>query len=136
MNDLAAIQRALDETPFSRLLGIRCVSWTAEPAALTCEMTLQADFTNSPSGNAAHGGTLCALIDNAVTHVVVAKGLQNCTTANLRVDFLRPAAGARLRCVAVIRRLGRTAAIVDADVSNDSGTLVAIGRASIAILSV
>ena len=49
-------------------------------------------------------------------------------TMNLRIDFLKPAVGDGLNAVAKVRRKGRSAAVVDIDVSDDKGSLVAIGR--------
>ena len=49
-------------------------------------------------------------------------------TMNLRVDYLRPASGSALTGKAVVRRAGRTVAIVDIDVFDDQNRLVAVGR--------
>ena len=49
-------------------------------------------------------------------------------TMNLRVDYLKPAVGAALHGTAVVRRRGRSVAIVDIDVTDAKGSLVAIGR--------
>jgi uncharacterized protein (TIGR00369 family) len=47
---------------------------------------------------------------------------------NLRIDYLRPAIGDSLLGIARVRRAGRTSAVVDVDVSDEQGKLVAIGR--------
>ena len=49
-------------------------------------------------------------------------------TMNLRVDYLKPAVGDGVTAVARVRRQGRTSAVIDIDVSDDKGSLVAIGR--------
>jgi uncharacterized protein (TIGR00369 family) len=49
-------------------------------------------------------------------------------TINFRVDYLRPAMTARLTATATVRRAGRTVAIVDIDVEDGEGRLVAVGR--------
>ena len=49
-------------------------------------------------------------------------------TMNFRTDYLRPAIGDGLTAVARVRRAGKTAAVVDIDVADDQGRLVAIGR--------
>jgi len=45
-----------------------------------------------------------------------------------RVDYLRPAMTARLTATATVRRAGRTVAVVDIDVEDGEGRLVAVGR--------
>ena len=50
-------------------------------------------------------------------------------TINLRVDYLRPGKG-MLTLAARVRRSGKTVGVVDVDVLNDAGELVAIGRAN------
>ena len=49
-------------------------------------------------------------------------------TINLRVDYLRPATHTGLTATARVRRAGRTVGVVDVDVHDDSGKLVAVGR--------
>ena len=51
---------------------------------------------------------------------------------NFRTDFLRPAIGEALTAVARVRRAGKTAAVVDVEVVDDQGKLVAIGRGAYA----
>ena len=53
-------------------------------------------------------------------------------TINLRVDYLRPAINTALTVSATVRRNGRSVGVVDVDVTNDAGALVAIGRAAYA----
>jgi uncharacterized protein (TIGR00369 family) len=51
---------------------------------------------------------------------------------NFRVDYLRPAINTALIVTAKVRRNGRLVGIVDVDVENEAGQLVAIGRATYA----
>jgi uncharacterized protein (TIGR00369 family) len=55
-------------------------------------------------------------------------------TVNLRVDYLRPAAGQEMVATAIIRKAGRTVSVVDVEVMA-GGKLVAIGRADLATIS-
>jgi uncharacterized protein (TIGR00369 family) len=50
-------------------------------------------------------------------------------TINLRVDYLR-AGRDTLMLVARVRRSGKTVGVVDVDVLNEAGELIAIGRAN------
>jgi uncharacterized protein (TIGR00369 family) len=49
-------------------------------------------------------------------------------TINLRIDYLKPAIGDALTATAKVRRTGRTVAVIDVDVMDDKGSLVALGR--------
>jgi uncharacterized protein (TIGR00369 family) len=49
-------------------------------------------------------------------------------TMNLRVDYLKPAVGDSITSVARVRRRGRSSAVIDIDVMDEKGSLVAIGR--------
>jgi uncharacterized protein (TIGR00369 family) len=49
-------------------------------------------------------------------------------TINFRVDYLRPAVGTDLIAEARVRRAGRTIGVVDIDVSDTTGRLIALGR--------
>jgi len=53
-------------------------------------------------------------------------------TVNFRVDYLRPAIGTALVVTAKVRRNGRLVGVVDVDVENEAGQLVAVGRATYA----
>jgi len=49
-------------------------------------------------------------------------------TINYRTDFLRPASNTALIGKAKVRRAGRTVAVVDIDIFDERGRLVAVGR--------
>ena len=51
-------------------------------------------------------------------------------TVNFRVDYLRPAINTALTITGRVRRSGRLVGVVDIDVVNEAGQLVAIGRAT------
>ena len=53
-------------------------------------------------------------------------------TVNFRVDYLRPAIDTALIVTATVRRNGRLVGVVDVDVANEAGQLLAIGRATYA----
>jgi uncharacterized protein (TIGR00369 family) len=48
----------------------------------------------------------------------------------MRVDYLRPLAGNRIRAVAAARKVGRTLAVADVDLFDAEDRLCAIGRAT------
>ena len=75
-----------------------------------------------------HGGPIAAFIDcvgDFAVALIVGGGVP---TINMRIDYLRPAVGTSLTGTARVRRAGRTVTVVDVDVYDGGGSLVAIGR--------
>lgn len=129
------IQQLIDGVPMANFMGIRVESWDAGNDVLTCVMPLRPELCNFPDPGSFHGGAIASLIDTVTCIAVIGKGHKMAPTTNIRVDYFRPAVNTRLKCVAKIRRIGRTGATVDADVLNDAGKLVAVGRCGLLILS-
>ena len=69
-----------------------------------------------------------ALIDVAGDYALISHVGAGVPTINFRTDYLRPAMNTSLTAHAYVRRAGRTVGVVDIDVTNDDGKLVAIGR--------
>src|SRR5215468_12298148 len=86
-----------------------------------------------------HGGVLSALVDMAVggalgtTHDNAAGGVGQ-TTLDLNVSFLAAATEGPLRAEGRLLRRGRTIAFGEARITDGTGTLVAIGRATYMLL--
>jgi len=76
-----------------------------------------------------HGGPIAAAIDIVGDYALAMLAGKPLPTINLRVDYLRPGKGT-LTLAARIRRSGKTVGVVDVDVLNQTGELVAIGRAN------
>ena len=124
----AAIQAVLDGSPFIRFFGMTVVSADLASATLALAMELRPEFERRGGSGQWHGGALAGLIDTA-GDFAVALGLgAPVPTINFRVDYLRPAMTARLEATAKVRRAGRTVAVVDIEVHDSEGRLVAIGR--------
>ena len=128
------LQHLLDSIPLASFMGIRLDSWDAEAEELTCSMPMRSELGNYKGSTTYHGGSITSLIDTVCCIALMGKGHETCPTTNIRVDFLRAARDSGLRCVATIRRTGRTASTVDADVMDDEGRLVAIGRCCLQIM--
>ena len=127
-----AIQALLDRSPFIHFMG--CTILSADPAAERIEMLapMRPEFERGVGSNQWHGGPMAALIDTAGDFALVMAIGKPIPTINFRVDYLRPAIDTALRAVATVRRHGKTVGVVDVDVFNDKGALLAIGRASYA----
>jgi len=91
-------------------------------------MDLRPELERREGSGQWHGGALAGLIDTA-GDFALALGLgAPVPTINFRVDYLRPATTPRLTATARVRRTGRTVAVVDIDLADAEGRLVAIGR--------
>jgi len=124
--DVEAIFR---RSPFIRMMNLEILSIDHATSRLAVRMPIRDEFERGAVGSQQfHGGAIAALIDvvgDFALGMTVGGGVP---TMNLRVDYLRPGVGAFLDGVAVVRRTGRTSAVVDIDVSSSDGKLVALGR--------
>jgi uncharacterized protein (TIGR00369 family) len=135
MSDTAAggmtrerLQAMVDASPFIRFFGMRVVSIDATALTVVLEMTLRPELERLPGTGQWHGGAVAGLIDTAGDFALVLKVGAPVPTINFRVDYLRPATTPTLRATARVRRAGRTVGIVDVDVEDAQGRLVAVGR--------
>lgn len=124
----ADIQEMLDASPFISFMNLEVISADAETETVVMKMPLRPEFERRAGTGQFHGGPIAALIDTAGDYAVVLKSGGGVPTINFRVDYLRPASNTALTATAVARRIGRTVAVVDIDVTDDNGKLCAIGR--------
>jgi uncharacterized protein (TIGR00369 family) len=125
---LERIQEILDGSPFIHLLKMRAVSLDRERQQVVIDMPIAPEFERHPGTGQFHGGVIASLIDVAGDFALVILVGGGVPTINLRIDYLRPAGGDKLRATASVRRAGRTIGVVDIDVTDGSDRLVAIGR--------
>ena len=127
--DMDTIQSYLDNSPFIHSCGMRVVAADPEQESLTISMPFQAQFERGKDTGQIHGGPIAALIDTAGCFGLVMLLGSGVPTVNFHTDYLRPAVNrTSLRAVAQVRRVGRTVGVVDVDVYDDDGRLVAVGR--------
>ena len=122
------VQALLDQSPFISWLRLRVVALDHEKSEIMMTMPLRPELERGLGTKQFHGGPLAAFIDTVgdfAIGIVVGGGVP---TVNLRVDYLRPAIGDALTATACVRRAGKTLAVVDIDVRQEDGKLVAIGR--------
>ncbi len=126
---LDALQRALDEPPYQKFLGIQAVAIDAATGGVTVRLPFKKDLCRSAERPEIHGGVTAALIDIAGDYAVVAKlGGVGVPTVDLRIDYLRMAVETDLHAVATAIKIGRTLGVVDVEVTDDAGRRIAIGR--------
>lgn len=109
--------------PVATLVGFRLVE--VAPGRARFEMEAGPQHAN-PMGTL-HGGVLCDVADAAMG---VAWGSEldegeTFTTLELKINFLRPVWKAKLVAEARVVRRGRTVGLVECDVRDDKGDLVA-----------
>lgn len=114
--------------PFHRFLGLELEDMSKEEGSVTLSVTAREEFSRSDQTVELHGGIIASLIDIAGDYAVALQVGQGVPTINLRVDYLRPGRGKRAFAKAKIIRCGRTIGTVDVEVTDESGTLFAIGR--------
>jgi uncharacterized protein (TIGR00369 family) len=109
--------------PIARLIGLELTSVKSGEAVLELQ-TREAHF--NPMGTL-HGGVLCDLADAAMG-MAYAAGLaegESFTTLELKINFLKPVWKARLTAVGKVIKQGRTVGLVECEVKDDKGSLVA-----------
>ena len=73
-----------------------------------------------------HGGALTTLADTVGGCCACSRG-GSCVTANCTMEYLRPATGAKIFCLATPKKLGRTLSVVQVTLTNDEQVVVATG---------
>lgn len=125
---LDEVQTIFDDSPFISSLGLQATALDHDAAEFSARMPL-AEFLERRRGTQQfHGGPIAAFIDivgDFAIGILVGGGVP---TINLRIDYLKPAVGDALTASARVRRRGRTVAVIDIDVVDTKGSLVAIGR--------
>ena len=126
--DKASLRELLEEGAFHRFLGMELVDHDPEVGAVTIRLPWRPDFERGPGTLQWHGGPIAALIDIAGDFALVARLGRGLPTINLRVDYLRPAVGTDLLAFARTVRAGKSIGLVDVEVRDDKGRVVAVGR--------
>lgn len=123
------IQERLLHSPFNAFLDLEVVSTDPEKQEVVMRMKMRPEFERLAGSGQWHGGPIAAAVDIVGDYVLAMLFGKPLPTINLRVDYLRPAKDT-LTLAARIRRSGKTVGVVDVDVLDQAGALVAIGRAN------
>jgi len=109
--------------PIADLVGFRLT----EIGEGRATVELQAGPQHANPLGTMHGGVLCDIADAAMG-LAWASGLaggETFTTVELKINFLKPVWTGNLRAEARVVKRGRTLGLVDCDVLDESGSLVA-----------
>ena len=126
------IQAMLDSSPFIKFCAVECLSVDNEKHQLVLRQAMRPEMERSPGSGQWHGGPIAALIDTAGDFALVLAVKAGVPTINFRTDYLRPAVNTALTATATVRRAGRTVGVVDIDITDDQGRLLAVGRGTYA----
>jgi uncharacterized protein (TIGR00369 family) len=127
-----AIQERLGRSPFIAFLNLTVVSADAGRQQLVVRAAMRPEFERGAGSGQWHGGPIAAIIDTVGDYALAMLLGRPLPTVNFRVDYLRPAIDTALVVTATVRRSGRLVGVVDVDVADDAGRLLAIGRATYA----
>lgn len=112
--------------PFHRWLGLEIVDLSDEQLIL--EMPWRDEIVSNPMIGSANGGILSALIDLTGLYVINALGGAARATADMRVDFHRPASSGPLRAIGRVVKLGKQISVAETRIEGSEGKLIASGR--------
>lgn len=128
------IQASMDRSPYVRFHRMSCEQVDHEAGSILVRMPMRPELERGPGSGQWHGGAIAALIDTAGDYALALVVGGAVPTINFRTDFLRPATDTDLLASATIRRAGRTIGVVDVDVHDGEGRLVAVGRGCYSVI--
>lgn len=119
--------------PVARLVGFDVVA--VAPGRAVFEMEAGPQHSN-PMGTL-HGGILCDIADAAmgIAYASTLEEGESFTTLELKINFLKPVWKARLRAEAHLVKRGKTVGMVECDVVDETGSLVARASSTCLTLS-
>jgi len=126
------LQERLAHSAFIDSLRLTVLAAEPEKQQVVMRAEMRPEFERGRGTGQWHGGPIAAIIDTVGDYALVMLLGRPLPTVNFRVDYLRPAIDTALIVTATVRRSGKLVAIVDIDVANETGQLVAIGRATYA----
>jgi uncharacterized protein (TIGR00369 family) len=126
------LQQRLGHSAFIDFLNLTVLSADPEKEEVVMRAAMRPEFERGRGTGQWHGGPIAAIIDTVGDYALVMLLGRPLPTVNFRVDYLRPAIDTALIVTAKVRRSGRLVGVVDIDVANETGQLVAIGRATYA----
>jgi uncharacterized protein (TIGR00369 family) len=129
----AMLRGEAPDPPVARLVGFRLVE--VAPGRAAFEMEAGPQHAN-PMGTL-HGGILCDIADAAmgIAYASTLEEGESFTTLELKINFLKPVWEARLRAESRVVKRGKTVGMVECDVRDETGSLVARASSTCLTLS-
>ena len=113
-------------SPFHLWLRPELVSVDETTGEVVMRLPMRQEFLREPERPVLHGGVVAALADTSAYAAIAAKVRHGVPAIDMRVDYLRAAAGEFFMASSVVVKFGRAIAIADARITDDGGHLVAI----------
>lgn len=130
--DAGQLQERLGHSTFIDFMGLTVISADPVKEEVVMRAPMRPEFERLKGSGQWHGGPIAAVIDTVGDYALVMLLGRPLPTVNFRVDYLRPAINTALLVTARVRRNGKSVGVVDIDVANEAGQLLAIGRATYA----
>jgi uncharacterized protein (TIGR00369 family) len=126
------VRGELPPPPIARLIGFQLTSVRHGEAVIELEAS---DTHTNPMGTL-HGGVLCDIADAAmgIAYASTLDDGESFTTLELKINFLRPVWKEKLRAVGKVVKRGRVVGLVECDVTNAKGALVARSSSTCMVL--
>src|SRR5262245_649123 len=125
MRDLieSILKGEIPQPPVAQLIGFRVAA--IYPGEVVIEFEAGEEHAN-PMGTL-HGGILCDIADAAMGMAFGATlgEDESFTTLEIKINFLKPIWKAKLRATGKVVKRGRTIGLIECDVTDDQGSLVA-----------
>ena len=116
---------------FEHTLGIKLSRKHKD--GVTVELPLTPDLLNSVG--VLHGGITAAIADEAAWYVLAQHaGQRNSTTTELKINYLRPISGKKVRARGVLLRLGKRLVVSRVDIYDDQRRLAAVALVTYMLL--
>jgi uncharacterized protein (TIGR00369 family) len=117
-------QGDIEGPPIARTIGFVCTR--AELGTATMEMDTDPSRHANPMGTL-HGGVLCDLADAALGTAMstTLEDDETFTSVDLTIKFFKPIWRSHLRATATVTKRSRTLGMVECDVEDEGGSLVA-----------
>jgi uncharacterized protein (TIGR00369 family) len=118
--------------PFEHTLSVRVVRKHSD--GVTVECRLREEFLNS--NGVLHGGVIASIADEAAWHAMnhPYKGARPATTTELKINYLRPVTGQKMRARAYALRAGKTLFVARVDLFDKQKRLSAVSLVTYMLL--
>jgi uncharacterized protein (TIGR00369 family) len=133
LDNLERVARGeLPPPPIARLIGFRLTSVRHGEAVVE----LEASETHTNPMGTLHGGVLCDIADAAmgIAYASTLEEGESFTTLELKINFLRPVWKEKLRALGKVVKRGKVVGMVECDVTNSEGALVARASSTCMVL--
>ncbi len=120
------------ESPFHRWLGLELVALSP---LLKIRFNAAAMLEGRPASGMLHGGVLAALIDTSGSFAIIAREGATVATADLLIDYHRPAPLGILYATGEVMRVGRNLCTTRSIITDPQDKLIASGRCSFVRIS-